>query len=217
MSTSIVSDNLQGLVESELAWDPRITSSTIGINARGGTVTLTGFVSSYAEKIAAEHAALRVIGVNSVANDLVVRLGNERIDPEVATEAANALRHNVSVPPTVKASVSNGYVSLEGVCEWNFQREAAERAVAHLAGVRGVTNHVTIAPRLSAVNAKSHIETALARNGNVDAGAVSVSTRGREVQLTGTVRSHAERREAEEAAWTAPGVAAVENSIAVRR
>lgn len=215
MSTSVVSPTLQELVQHELAWDPQITSHAIGVTSAGGAVSLTGFVTSYAEKAAAERAALRVVGTTAVANDLVVRLDREWIDPEIASEAAHALRLNLNVPTTVKAAVHNGYVSLEGTCEWNFQREAAVHAVAQLAGVRGVVIHVAITPHVSAAVVKTSIEEAIARSAEIDGHAVTVSATGSTVQLGGTVRSHAERIEAERAAWGAPGVAAVENAIAV--
>lgn len=217
MSTNVVSHTLQELVQRELAWDPQVTSHAIGVTSEGGAVSLTGFVTSYAEKSAAERAALRVLGTTAVANDLVVRLDRERIDPEIAGEAATALRLNLNVPTTVKATVHNGYVSLEGTCEWNFQRDAAAHAVGHLAGVCGVVNHVAITPHVSAGAVKTRIEDAIARSAEVDGQAVTVSAMGSIVRLGGTVRSHAERFEAERAAWAAPGVTAVENAIAVRR
>jgi osmotically-inducible protein OsmY len=216
MSTSALSNSLQELVQKELMWDPQVTSNTIGVTSKGGAVTLTGFVTSYAEKTAAERAALRVLGTTAVANDLVVRLDRERIDPDIAKEAADALDLNLHVPATVKATVHNGYVTLEGTCEWHFQRAAAEHTVEHLAGVRGVTNHVTITPHVSGGVVKARIEDALTRSAQVDARAVTVAATGSTVRLGGTVRSHAERLEAERAAWAAPGVTTVENWIAVK-
>jgi osmotically-inducible protein OsmY len=217
MSTNVVSHTLRELVQTELAWDPQVKSHAIGVTSDGGAVSLTGFVGSYAEKAAAERDALRVVGTTAVANDLVVRLDREWIDPEIAVEAATALRLNLNVPTTVKATVHNGYVSLEGTCEWNFQRDAAAQTVAHLGGVRGVVNHIAITPHVSAGAVKARIEDAIARSAEVDAKAVTVSGTGSTVRLGGTVRSHAERLEAERVAWAAPGVTSVENAITVGR
>jgi osmotically-inducible protein OsmY len=215
MSATAMSSSLQELVQNELVWDPQVNANTIGVTSKDGSVTLTGYVPSYAEKIAAERAALRVQGTRAVANDLVVRLDSDRIDPEVARDAADALKFNLSIPKTIKAVVHNGYVTLEGTCEWYFQREAAEHAVAHLHGVKGVTNLVSVKPRASASIVKTRIEDALRRSAEVDAGRVAVMASGDKVVLTGKVKSYAERAEAARAAWASPGVSTVDNRIEV--
>lgn len=215
MSTAAMSSSLQELVQNELVWDPQVNASTIGVTSRDGAVTLTGYVPSYAEKVAAERAALRVQGARAVANDLIVRLDTERIDPDVAKDASDALKFNLSVPKTVKAVVHNGYVTLEGTCEWYFQSEAAESAVAHLRGVKGVTNLLAVKPRASASVVKTHIEDALKRSAAVDAKHVNVAATGNTVVLSGRVRSYAERMEAARAAWASPGVMGVDNRIEV--
>lgn len=215
MSTAAMSSNLQELVQNELVWDPQVTAPTIGVTSKDGAVTLTGYVPSYTEKIAAERAALRVQGTRAVANDIIVRLDSERIDPDIAKDASEALKFNLSVPKTVKAVVHNGYVTLEGTCEWYYQREAAESAVAHLRGVKGVTNALTVKPRASASVVKSHIEDALKRSAEIDARHVNVAATGNTVVLSGRVKSYAERMEAARAAWASPGVMGVDNRIEV--
>jgi len=215
MSAIAVESHLQELVRNELLWDPQVTSDAIGISSRDGSVTLSGYVPSYAEKVAAERAVLRVQGARAVANDLIVKLDQDRIDPDIATDAAAALRFNTSVPESIKAVVHHGYVTLEGTCEWHFERDAAEAAVRNVRGIKGVTNAVLLKPKASATIVKSRIEDALRRSAEVDAGRVSVSTSGHMVTLNGVVRSYAERAEAARAAWASPGVTTVENKLVV--
>jgi osmotically-inducible protein OsmY len=207
-------------VEDELRWDPDIDSTDIGVAVKSGVVTLTGFVRSYAHKFAAERAAKRVAGVVGVANDLEVRLpaADERPDPEIAREAVANLK--IWLPNSwenLKAIVKNGWVTLEGEVEWNYQREYAERAVRWIKGVKGVSNLVRLKPRDQPrpEEIKQKIEEAFRRSALVDANRVTVETHGGEVVLKGAVRSWAEREEAERAAWLAPGVTRVDNRIAV--
>ena len=133
-------NELQERIERELAWDPEVTADHVGVTVKDGVVGLNGFVPTYAERMATERAALRVQGTRAVANDLAVKLSTQRIDPDIATAAANALRHNLSVPASVKVTVRDGYLTLEGTCEWWFQRNAAEQTVRYMPGVKGVTN-----------------------------------------------------------------------------
>lgn len=215
MATTVISSELQERVTNELVWDPEVTSSNVGVTSHDGVVTLSGFVSSYAERLAAERAALRVHGTRGVANELVVRLAGDRIDPDIAADAVNALKFNLSVPETIQVTVHKGHVTLDGNCQWWFQRKAAERAVEHIPGVVGVTNYVVVKPRLSAGLIRDQIEAALRRNAIVDSKHIRVLTDGSTVTLTGNVKSYAERREAEHAAWAAPGVSSVLNHVTV--
>jgi osmotically-inducible protein OsmY len=207
-------------VEDELRWDPNIDPTDIAVAVKSAVVTLTGFVRSYAEKFAAERAAKRVEGVVGVANDLEVRLPqtDERPDPEIARDVVANLK--IWLPSSsehIKAIVKNGWVTLEGEVEWNYQREYAERAVRWIKGVKGVSNLIRLQPRLEPqpVEIKQKIEEAFRRSALVDASRITVETHGGEVVLRGTVRSWTEREEAERAAWLAPGVTRVDNRIAV--
>jgi osmotically-inducible protein OsmY len=200
----------------ELKWDPKISSSDIGVAVKDGVVTLTGFVHSYFEKDAAEKAAKRVYGVRGVANDIEVRLASARTDPEIAREAVQELQNHVSLPADkIKVTVKNGWVTLEGTVEWQYQKTLAESAVKKLRGVIGVTNNIEVKPQVSPTEIKSKIEEALRRNAEIDARRITVEVEGGTVKLYGSVRSWTERSEAEKAAWSAPGTVRVENYITV--
>jgi osmotically-inducible protein OsmY len=209
---------LKKAVESELNFDPSINAAEIGVAAKDGIVTVSGGVPSYWEKVAAERAAARVVGVKAVVNQIEVRLPglSKRTDEDIARAAIDSLKWNVLVPSDrIKVKVSKGRITLEGTVHWQYQRSAAEKSVRKLVGVKGVTNLITVSPEVRKTEVKSAIESALKRLAEVDATSIKVDTEDGKVVLSGTVRSWFEREEAERAAWAAPGVRNVEDRIAV--
>jgi osmotically-inducible protein OsmY len=211
-------NELQKDVATQLAWEPGIGHEDIAVAAKDGVITLGGTVDTYAQRYAAERAVERVKGVRAIANDLTVKLDktSERSDSEIAHAAVTALRADVEVPDErITAKVSKGWLSLQGEVNWQFQRNAAERAVRYLAGVKGIANGIQVAATPARADIKLRIEAALKRAAEVDAGHIGVETEGHLVTLRGTVRSLAEKNDASRAAWGTLGVNQVANLLVV--
>lgn len=205
-------------VSEELRWEPSIDETEIGVTTKNGVVTLSGTVESYAKKLAAEKAAKRVKGVKAVVEKIEVKLGTAEIrtDEDIALATVNALKWNTAVPEDkVKIKVENGWVYLEGELEWQYQKEAAKNSINRLRGVRGVTNNIIIKSALVPTDVKSKIVRAFERSAEIDAQNVRVETDDHTVTIRGMVRSIAEKKEAESAAWSAPGVWNVKNELLV--
>lgn len=209
---------MQQDVQRALDWEPSIDAAEIGVTVDQGVVTLRGDVKTYAEKAAAERVALRVFGVKAVANDVEVRIVKtaERTDSDIAQTIVNALAWNTQIPPNkVRVSVSNGWVTLNGDLDWQYQKDAATRVVRVLTGVRGVTNLATVKPHVTVTDVQAKIEAALTRSAEIDARRITVNVTDGQVTLSGNVHSWAEREEARHAAWAAPGVKDVQDRLAI--
>jgi osmotically-inducible protein OsmY len=205
-------------VIAELTWEPSVNASQIGVEVKDGTVTLAGHVDSYMEKLAAERAAQRVSGVKGLAVEMDVRLPglNKRTDADIARSAQNVLEWTTSVPrDAVKVKAENGWITLSGELEWDYQREAAKAAVRYMLGVVGVSDEMTLKPRASMTLVKSEIEAALKRRAKSDSQQISVDVHGADVTLSGTVRSWSERELAADSAWSTPGVRKVIDNIRI--
>ncbi|WP_326556467.1 BON domain-containing protein [Micromonospora sp. NBC_01796] len=214
-------EEIQRDVLDELEWEPRVQPNEIGVTVQEGVVTLTGWVDNYAKKWAAERSAHRINRVRAVANDIEVRLPSsaERSDGDIALAATRALEWDAFVPVgNLDVTVSNGWVVLRGDVGWEYQKRAAERTVRRLASVRGVTNGINVRPigLPSPDKLEQLVVNALIRSAETDVDRIDIEVQGDLIVLTGAVDSWLERQEAERVAWSAPGVAAVDNHITVR-
>lgn len=209
---------LQKDVVEELTCEPRVRDAAIGIAVRDGVVTITGTVSDVAQRRAAVKAVDRVAGVRAVAQKLMVKVpaADHRSDTEIAHQLVNALAWDIEVPAqNIQTRVEDGWVTLEGDVEWQHQRTAVERAVRYLTGIKGVSNLLQLKAHASPKEVVQHIKAALHRSAEADARKIQVTATDGKVTLTGTVRSWPEREDAQRAAWSATGVTAVDNALAV--
>ncbi len=218
MSTATLTDKdlrVRDAVIQQLEWDPAVEASGVGVAARGGAVTLTGSINTYAGKLAAERAAKRVYGVRAVANELDVRLVTGRTDADIAADASTMLKLHNEVPDSVQATVHHGHLTLTGKVDWHYQRMQAEKAVRYIRGVRHVINHVDVVPRAAGRDLRKRIAEALYRNATLDAKHIDVTVTGSVAHLKGTATTWLQRDAAERAAYDAPGITVVDNQIVV--
>jgi osmotically-inducible protein OsmY len=205
-------------IVAEFHWEPSLRDDDIAVAVRDGVVTLAGFADSYADKWKAERIASKIQGVKAIANNIEIKLpsASQRADPDIARAVVNALQWNISVPADrIKTKVEKGWVTLEGEADYNYQKEAAERAIRYLTGVKGITNLITVKQRATPADLKERIKEALQRSAQFDAERITVEVQGNKAILRGTVRSYAEMKEAERAALKAPGITEVENRLTV--
>jgi osmotically-inducible protein OsmY len=214
----MIDKELKQHVQNALDWDPSVDAKDIGVSADQGVVTLRGTVPSYSEKLVAERVVLRVYGVKAVANDLTVHVANayQRTDTEIAQAAVSALTwHSVVPNDRVTVTVKDGWITLAGTLDWQFQKDAAAGGVHELTGVKGVTNDIRVKPTVKTADIRDKIEAAFRRSAEIDARRVNVTAQDGKVILSGNVHSWAERQEAERAAWAAPGVSQVDDLLTV--
>jgi osmotically-inducible protein OsmY len=208
---------IQDAVLRQLDWDPQVDAAAVGVTAKNHTVTLTGYVDTYSGKLAAERAAKRVHGVRAIANDIEVRLKLARTDTDIAADAARALELRTTIPDSVQAAVHNAHVTLTGKVDWLFQKSQAEKAVRHIAGVRGVMNHISLVPRGGERDLRRRIVQTLHANADVDARQIKVTVSGGRATLTGAVRTWLQHDAVERAVADAPGVIDVDNRLLVEK
>jgi len=209
---------IQEDVMEELKWQPFLNASEIGVAVKNGIVTLSGHVDSYSKKLAAENAAKKVAGVKAVAEEIEVGISPSynKTDAEIAEAVLNALKWHTAVQEDkIKIKVEDGYVKLEGEVEWEYQRTMAKTAIENLSGVRFVTNLITVKPQVSSSDIEKKINAAFHRSATIDSNSIDAEVHGSSVTLSGKVRSIAEKEDAEDAAWFAPGVTSVANKIEI--
>jgi osmotically-inducible protein OsmY len=209
---------LQNDVLSELKYEPSVKVSDIGVVVKNGTVTLNGYATSHREKREAVRAAKRVAGVKAIADDIEVQLPNSyhRTDSDIAAAVINQINWSTSIPEgAVLATVRDGWVTLEGKVEWWYQKNAVGDLVKQLAGVKGVSNSISILPKVTKATVEADIKSAFQRSAMLDAKHIHVQISGNKVILGGKVRNYSELEEAERVAWSEPGVTAVDNHLTV--
>jgi len=213
------SDNeIQKDVIEQLKWEPFLNASQIGVAVKNGIVTLSGQVDTYSKKVLAEKTTKKVAGVKAIAEDIMVGISPsyKKTDTEIAEAVVNALKWHTMIPEDkVKVSVEDGNVKLEGEVEWEYQRNQAKTAIENLIGVKFVTNLVAVKPKVTPYELQLKINASFLRSANIDAAKVSADVSGSKVTLRGKVRSFAEREDAENAVWSAPGITTVENKLVI--
>lgn len=210
---------IQKDVMAELNWVPSLHATEIGVAVRNGVVTLSGIVDTYYKKVLAEKAAKRINGVKAVAEEIEVKLDNhgKRNDTEIAEVVLNSLRWNSALnEDKLKVKVEKGWVTLEGECDWSYQRKAVTNTVQSLLGVVGITNNITIKQKISADVVKRKIKEAFLRSATIDSDNIQIEILGNKVILNGKVNSYLEKKEAEKAAWLAPGANEIENKLEIK-
>ncbi len=203
----------------ELKYEPSIKATDIGVLVKDGAVTLTGYTVSYGEKRRAVRAAKRVAGVKAIANDIEVKLPSllNITDGDIAVAVAHHLDCSTVIPTdSVKATVREGWITLEGEVKWWYQKNVAEQILQHLSGVKGVSNLIVIKPQLAKAEVETAIKSAFKRNALLETNQIHVEIAGNEVVLRGAVQNYAEVEEAERVAWSAPGVFSVDNQLTVK-
>jgi osmotically-inducible protein OsmY len=209
---------IQQDVLEQLKWDPLLNASEIGVSVKNGVVTLSGHVDSYLKKLEAEKQAKKVMGVKAIAEDIQVGISPsfKKSDTEIAEAAVNAIKWHTSInEQSIKVKVEDGVITLEGDVDWGYQRESAKNAVVNLVGVRSVINNLTLKQKNAPENLKQKISAAFHRSASIDANKIQVEVEGNKAILRGKVRSFAEREDAEDAIWSAPGIFRVENKLEV--